>query len=206
MHQLHQYHHQQNLEELHQLGEQIIDLEALANHRGSAFGAVGMSPQPTVEQFQNLIIEGFLNQDISRRIYIEDESSHIGKVSLPDTLWRKMKASPILYISVPLEFRIERLVEEYGKNDKEELKVCMKKIERKLGGQNMRAALKFLQEDDLASVARIMLYYYDKSYRILLDRNKDNIIGVIEITDPEPIGIARNILDKMSEKVEFFQN
>ena len=86
------------------------------------------------------------------------------------------------------------------------MKVCMKKIERKLGDQNLQAALKFLQEDDLASVARIMLYYYDKSYKFLLDRNKDNIIGVVEITDPAPRGIARNILDKIGEKVELFQN
>src|SRR6188768_24883 len=74
-------------------GEQVIDLEGLANHKGSAFGALMMPPQPTTEQFQNDLFEEIQTLDLSKRIWIEDESISIGKIILPEDFWRMMMAS-----------------------------------------------------------------------------------------------------------------
>jgi tRNA 2-selenouridine synthase len=185
------------LYELKQMGEQTVDLEGLANHKGSAFGSIGMPEQPTSEQFQNLVIEEFLKLDEAKRIFIEDESANIGKVILPENLWLKMKKSPVVQLSVPLEFRVNRLVKDYGSNNRDELKSCILKIERKLGGQNVKIAIEHLESGDLASVARLLLYYYDKSYRFQLEGKKENIINTIESEDGQPQLIAENIIRQL---------
>jgi len=181
------------LKELRNSGEQVVDLEALANHKGSVFGGIGEKTQPTNEHFQNLVIQEFLTLDPSKRVFLEDESSHIGKVSLPDTLWKKMKTCPLIYIQVPLEDRIAHLVRIYGSMDKEELNSCISKIEKKLGGQNVKKAVEYLNKGDLSSTARILLHYYDKSYRFLLDRKRENIICKINIRDNSPLAMSSEI-------------
>ena len=187
------------LYELRNLGAQIIDLEGLANHKGSAFGSVGMPPQPTNEQFQNLVIEEFLLMDNKRQIFLEDESAHIGKVSIPESLWTKMKSSPLISLSIPLKARIDRLVKDYGKNDRSELEACIRKIERKLGGQNVHAAIEQLHNGDLASVAALMLRYYDKSYQLLINRKETNIIARIGPDETDPKSIANKIIQILEE-------
>ncbi|NNE28157.1 MAG: tRNA 2-selenouridine(34) synthase MnmH [Saprospiraceae bacterium] len=189
------------LQELKKLGEQTIDLEDLANHKGSAFGSVGMPEQPSNEHFQNLVIEEFLKLDPKTRIFVEDESANIGKVFLPEELWLKMKGSPVIQLSIDLEARVNRLVKDYGNNDKEELKSCILKIERKLGGQNVKAAIEHLGSGDLVSVARLLLYYYDKSYRFQLERKKSRIISRIESEEGHPKTLAVNIINKMGSEV-----
>lgn len=187
------------LKELELLGEQVVDLEGLANHRGSAFGSIGMPEQPTNENFQNKVIKEFLSLDPAKRIFLEDESAHIGRVSIPEPLWFKMKSSPVIHLKVSLESRVKRLVKDYSQDNIPELEVCIRKIERKLGGQNLKAALDLLHSGDMASVARLLLNYYDKSYRFLLDRKKENILETVSAIDDKPVSIAQNIVKKLDQ-------
>ena len=101
-------------------GEQVIDLEALAHHKGSAFGALLQQPQPTTEQFQNELFETILKLDLKRPVWIEDESIAIGKIFLPEILWRRKKESPVVRIEIDKSIRIDRLVNEYGPADRGE--------------------------------------------------------------------------------------
>ena len=87
-------------------GEQVIDLEQLAHHKGSAFGWLGEKEQPNSDQFENNLYHQLLNLDLNRRIWIENESRNIGSVYLPDAFWPKMKSSTLVNIEVPLEDRI----------------------------------------------------------------------------------------------------
>ena len=185
------------LQELYKAGEQVVDLEKLANHKGSAFGAIGEAEQPTYEHFQNLVIEAFLKLNQEKRVFLEDESSHIGKVGLPENLWRKMKSSPVVCISVKLQDRIGNLVADYGHYDKSELESGILKIGKKLGGQHEKSAIANLQNGDLGAVAGILLHYYDKTYRFLLEKKRINIILTIEIGVPDPKRIAAVILHKL---------
>ena len=81
------------LNALNDYGEQVIDLENLANHKGSAFGWIGEEAQPTTEQFENNLFEQLNNMERERRIWLENESRNIGSVYLPDAFWSKMKKS-----------------------------------------------------------------------------------------------------------------
>ncbi len=159
------------LRELQRLGEQIIDLEALAHHKGSAFGAIGELPQPTVEQFENDLFERMLQVDSSRRVWLENESRSIGRVFIPDGFWKHFKASPLFNIEVPLECRIKNLVDDYTGFSSGELEAAFQKIERKLGGQHLKSAVEALQAGDYAAAAAVALQYYDKTYRFGLENN-----------------------------------
>ncbi len=156
-------------------GEQIIDLEKIARHKGSVFGGLMMPQQPTTEQFQNNLFEAILKLDPGKRIWIEDESIAIGKIFLPHDLWIRMTTSSLFEIMVQKETRIERLVAEYGMADSNDFLEAMTKIARKLGGQHFNAAKEKLLARDMSSVIDILLTYYDKAYRNGLEKKKARI-------------------------------
>lgn len=156
-------------------GEQVVDLEHLANHKGSVFGGLMMPPQPTTEQFQNELFEELLTLDLSRPIWIEDESVAVGKIFLPEHFYRQMQSAPVVEVRVDKSIRIDRLVKEYGQAEKTEFLRAMESITKKLGGQNFKAAKEKLFEDDMASAIDILLNYYDKAYGTGL-KNKERRI------------------------------
>lgn len=154
------------LHSLRQMGEQVIDLEGLANHRGSAFGALGMEEQPTVEQFENNLFEEFRHFDASRRVWVENESRSVGRCFVPDGLWQQMLEAVFLEIEVPIEVRIERLLKEYGHFKNEELVACLEKITKRMGGQNVKAARKAFAAGNPEIATGIALDYYDRAYSL----------------------------------------
>ena len=163
------------LRSLAKKGEQVIDLEHLANHKGSVFGGLMMPAQPTTEQFQNNLFEEILNLDLNRRIWIEDESIAVGKIFLPEDLWRTMNVSPIVEMHVDKNIRINRLVNEYGPADKGQFLTAIEKIMKKLGGQHFNNAKQNLLQGAIASTIEILLNYYDKAYATGLSKKQDRI-------------------------------
>lgn len=176
-------------------GEQILDLEGMANHKGSAFGGIGMKPQPTSQQFQNDLHAAVQKLDTQKRIWIERESMTIGKTNLPQTLWENMNSSSLISIDVPQEFRIKRLVKDYGKASKKELESSIRKLQQNLGGQNMKAALGFLEEGKLSEVAALLLKYYDKGYKF--NRKK--------YAEREPINVSLQTNDAVENAKELIR-
>lgn len=156
-------------------GEQVIDLEALAKHKGSAFGGLLMPDQPSTEQFQNELCEEILSFDLTRRIWVEDESIAIGKIFLPNEFWKQMAKSPLIQMDVSKEVRVQRLVDEYGSADREEFLTIMGKIVSKLGGQHYNQAKEKLTGGDMHSVIGILLTYYDKAYLKSIEKRKDRV-------------------------------
>lgn len=157
-------------------GEQVIDLELLAHHKGSAFGALMMPPQPTTEQFHNNLFDVMATLDPSRRIWIEDESITIGRVVLPPALWTTMSRSPVVELQVEKDVRVQRLANEYGPADKQEFLQAMAKITKRLGGQHFNAAAERWLAGDVHATVEILLTYYDKAYTEGLTRKKDRIV------------------------------
>jgi tRNA 2-selenouridine synthase len=158
------------LNALAEAGEQIIDLEGLAHHRGSVFGGLMQPPQPTTEQFQNDLFEKIVALDTTKRVWIEDESIAVGKIFLPGDFWKTMGASPVVELQVEKDIRIARLVQEYGSADKQLFLEAMTGITKRLGGQHFKAAKEMLFKNDMPAVMDILLTYYDKAYRNGLDK------------------------------------
>ena len=152
------------LRELIDLQEQVIDLEGLANHKGSVFGMLGQEQQPTQEQFENNLYECFFTFDLKKRIWIESESQSIGRSFIPNEVFKTFRDSPIFVIERTLKQRIKRLVNDYGRFRKKDLMNAFKKIEKRLGGQNLKAALEAIEVGDTKRACTIALSYYDKAY------------------------------------------
>ena len=180
--------------ELQQMGEQVIDLEKLANHKGSAFGTIGMPPQGTIEQFENdlaLELTGLAETQIT---WLEHESASIGKVNIPKPFYDQMLAAPIFKIEIPKEARIRKLAEEYCKVEKEILAEAINKIHKRLGGQATKDALAAIEAGDMEKMVEIALVYYDKAYNFELEHRKGIQIIPVPLTTTNAAENAEQLL------------
>ena len=94
-------------------GAQVLDLEALANHRGSVLGLVPGSPQPSQKQFDSRVWDALRHFDASREVWVESESKKVGELRVPEALIERMRASPCVRIDLALDERVKLLMEEY---------------------------------------------------------------------------------------------
>ncbi|MGN6247973.1 MAG: tRNA 2-selenouridine(34) synthase MnmH [Ginsengibacter sp.] len=180
----------QILKELSNFGEKVIDLEGLANHKGSAFGALGENPQPSSEMFENLLAlqlwqkynEANGDGDTKNEIWLEDESAHIGTVGVPKAFWLQMRKSRLYFLDIPFEKRLENIVKIYGGFAKEELVNCVLKIQKRLGGLNTKNAIQFINDNNVEAAFEILLKYYDKLYEQSLFKreNVNSLLHKIE--------------------------
>jgi len=159
--------------------EQFIDLEGIANHKGSAFGGIGENPQPTVEHFENYLYDALRKLDPDKTIWLENESRSIGRVFIPDGFWNQFKKAPLINIELPFERRVDHLVEQYGQCSIADLKTSFDKIKKRLGGLSFKEANEALDNGDLYSAAAIALRYYDKSYQYMLENNETSDIHLL---------------------------
>ncbi len=169
----------QLLHALRKSGEQVIDLESLANHRGSAFGGIMQPPQPTVEQFENELFLQWRDLDPGKRVWIEGESQAIGKIFIPAPIWKQMSDAPTIFVEVDRQRRAEFLVEQYGELPAEDLAAAITKIRKRLGGARLKLALAALDCNDVLQFASIALEYYDRAYsNSLRQRPPESLVRV----------------------------
>lgn len=181
------------IHELQKQNKTVIDLEGLANHKGSAFGAIAGMPQPGQEMFENLLAEALFiascsvtvtnelhknNEQQTTNIFLEDESQRIGNLQIPMPLWYTMRRSPVFFMDIPFEERLVYITEEYGKLKKETIKDAILRIQKRLGGLETKNAINFLEEGNLKACFRILLSYYDKWYQKGL-YNRENISALL---------------------------
>ena len=176
------------LHALEKEGNDIIDLEDLSNHKGSALGGIGQEAQPRQEMFENLLATKLAycqqqtpineqrttnnEQSLSANcqppsanfIYLEDESQRIGNLQIPMPLWNTMRKSTVLFMDIPFEERLDYLTKEYSIHPKEKLVNAVIRIQKRLGGLETKNAINFLLENDHKEAFRILLKYYDKWY------------------------------------------
>lgn len=187
------------LQSLKTMGEQVIDLESFAHHRGSVFGGIGQPIQPMTQQFQNDIFDEILRFDLSKIVWIEGESQTVGRVFLPDPLWQRMNEVPCIEILVPKANRISRLVNEYGSLPVELMENAIGSLSKRLGDKRMKEILSHYLDNNLYAVADQLLEYYDQTYQYSRDRYKKKTIK-IELPNGDADTHAAIIL-KMSKTI-----
>ena len=176
---------------LHALQEKnyaVIDLEGLAHHKGSAYGAIGQLPQPSQEMFENLLAEKLLEVNKKQKsIWIEDESQRIGTVLIPTPLFHLMRNSTCYFMTIPFEQRLNFIVEGYGSFDQKSLIEATMRIQKRLGGLETKTAIDFITAGALKEAFSILLKYYDKWY----EKNaKNEVLPTIEL-----IPVSSEIVD-----------
>jgi tRNA 2-selenouridine synthase len=165
------------LQEIGRMGKHILDLEALACHKGSSFGNLGQPPQPRQEQFENEVYLALLKHPENEILWLEDESKAIGKLRIPDALHDAMRESRVCFVERSREERLVHIATSYGKESLDELKAGMQRIGKRLGGQALKEALEHLERGEISEAASLSLYYYDKAYGFgLSQRPEEQVI------------------------------
>jgi tRNA 2-selenouridine synthase len=183
---------------LHQLKEnnfQVIDLEGIANHKGSAYGGLGMKPQPTQEQFENNLAMELFCVDSKKTIWLEAESIMIGKNQIPTVFFEQMKQARFINLTVDKEQRIKNIIEEYSGFEIDLLIESTKKIEKKLGGLALKNSIEALCNKDFHQWINYLLVYYDKAYLKGLENRKEEDVTnytLINYNINEFIDFAKN--------------
>lgn len=142
----------------------VIDLEGIAHHKGSAFGAIGQPNQPSQEMFENRLANELQQNACNKVIWIEDESQRIGTVMLPTPFFKMLRNSVCYFIKIPFEARLDFIIKGYGKLDPQELINATLRIQKRLGGLETKNVVNFIIEKDIKSAFDILLKYYDKLY------------------------------------------
>ena len=171
------------LHNLQRRGQQVLDLEGLACHRGSAFGAMNAVEQPSTEQFENDLHAALQGLQADRPIWVEDESRKIGRISIPEALFKQMRSAPLVRVHVSREIRVARLCSDYGSVAPENLVDAVNNISKRLGGEKTHIALRAIASGDYATATHAILDYYDKTY--LFGISKRNPTRIIDL-DPTP--------------------
>lgn len=174
------------LAELSRMGEKVIDLEGLACHKGSAFGALGQPDQPGSEHFENLLFEALGKTAPGQRFFVEDESHNIGSVNIPHSFFETMCKSKVIALMPDIKTRLPRLRREYGAYGADQLVRSVEKISRKLGGLNTSNAIEAIRSDKLDRAIEIVLKYYDRTYSYSLSQRPEGQVFYIESPSDDP--------------------
>ena len=176
------------------LGVQTLDLEALADHRGSLFGALPGRTQPSQKMFESRLASALSCLDTSRPILVEAESSKIGERVIPPVLWRSMRASPVIRLTVPAAARARYLVEAYGDiiADPSAIASVLAKLPPHLGGANLRLWKDLLAQGSYEALAEaLMKTHYDPAYARARHRFVRPVLDEIELDDLSVVHRAR---------------
>jgi tRNA 2-selenouridine synthase len=188
------------LKALAEEGEQTLDLEAMAHHKGSAFGNLGEKKQHSTEHFENKICWALMPYDTRRSIWVEDESRNIGRNILPAGIFNQIRSSPVIYLDTPMADRVDRLVRDYAGFSADELGESIRKISQRLGGDITKKALDAVKRGDYRSTAEMVLHYYDKTYLFGLNkRDPQSVFRLPVIDSKNALSIARQILNLTRE-------
>lgn len=183
------------LKEIGKAGEQMLDLEGLANHKGSAFGALGQNIQPTTQQFENDLANQLVQFNVKNKIWLEDESRMIGKLKIPDDFFTQIRRSFVIKIEVSKNDRINRLINDYALFSREELTISIKNISRRLGGLKTQQTIDAIGKEDFYTATDIILEYYDKAYSYGLSKRAGQSVLPIKLDGNNPIINAEKVLE-----------
>lgn len=149
-------------------GYPVLDLEGLANHRGSAFGHLGLPPQPSQRMFEALLWDVLRNILPGDYAIAEGESRHIGRLALPLRVYQSLQTEVSLWLEASLEARVQNILVDYPARDhlRDEFVRPILALKERLGRQVIEELIALLQEGAWEElVRRLMIHYYDPLYR-----------------------------------------
>ncbi len=180
---------------LAQKGEQVIDLEALANHKGSAFGALGKDDQPFNEMFENRLALEWHQLEKDRHVWLENESRSIGACTLPASIYDLIRTSALVDINVGDESRKKRIARDYGCFPAKVLAEITSKIAKRMGPQHAKEAIGCLDSGDFDGWLERVLSYYDKLYNYGNTLREEDKIHTVDLEGKEENEMALILIE-----------
>jgi tRNA 2-selenouridine synthase len=190
------------LRQMRDRGAQVLDLEALANHRGSLFGDEWQnqpSPQPSQKYFESLLLEQLQTFNPHKPVWVESESLKIGKLYLPQSLWQKMRQAICVEICLPVTARVQFLLQEYQHlvNNLDLLKTKIARLKSYYGWKKLNYWYQLIDNGNLEEFVRdILECHYDPTYKKSLLRDFKKVERFLSIPDLSPHSI-NNLLDNL---------
>ena len=170
-------------------GYPILDLEGLANHRGSAFGALGLTEQPGQKAFETALWEALRCIPPGGWALSEGESRNIGKLQLPEQVYKALQVETSLWLEAPLDLRVQMILEDYPAQDdaKEAFVRPLEALKRRLGKERVAGFLQLLEDGEWEELVRqLMVDYYDPLYKY---RKPDQCLDIEFSSEDE--GVSR---------------
>jgi tRNA 2-selenouridine synthase len=158
-------------EVLHRLAErevQVLDLEGLAEHRGSLLGRLPGRDQPSQKMFESRLLAAIERLDPRRPVVVEAESSKVGERMIPPLLWQAMTAAPRITLAAPVAARARHLVQAYRDlaDDPEDLKANLARLPSRPGRRRVDEWLKLVEQGAAEALAADLIeQHYDPAYR-----------------------------------------
>jgi tRNA 2-selenouridine synthase len=175
------------------LGEPILDLEGLARHRGSVFGAIGQPPQPSHEAFQRDVAEACSRSGGAPIVWVEDEGPFLGAVGLPGPLCAAMRAAPGVELVGDRELRLDRVLRDYGSAPIDQLLAAVHRARRRLGRATAARVVDALSRNDVRDAFDGLLDYYDAAYAHRREKDDRKVLASVCVDDRPPDEIAREL-------------
>ena len=166
-------------------GAQVLDLEAMAQHRGSLLGDLPDHPQPTQKSFDCQLVAALAAYDPARLVYVESESKKIGTVQLPDTLLAAMRAAECVRLALAQPLRVELLKSEYAHflADHGALAARLEHLIPLHGKKTIERWTGAAQAGDWDTlVGELLTLHYDPAYTRSIGRNFPRVAGAIDVT------------------------
>lgn len=177
------------LRQLAKRGVQVLDLEGLANHRGSLLGQEWegkLSPQPSQKGFESLLMQALQNFDVSKMVWVEAESNKIGQIYLPPSLWQKMKQASCVEVELPIAARIEWLLQEYPHlvTHPDILKRKLEHLKSRYGREKIEDWYCLIDAGKWeALVGDLLLHHYDPAYNKSIGQCYNRVERKLQIVD-----------------------
>jgi tRNA 2-selenouridine synthase len=145
-------------------GDQVIDLEQIAEHRGSVFGNLEGQSQPSPSTFRHRLFGQWHSRNLSHPLWVEEEGPFIGSVAIPPSWYAVMQQAPFVEIERSFAERLEVIVATYGHYPIEALRAAARKLEERMGRSANHRTLHLLQKGDVRAAFTLLLEYYDSAY------------------------------------------
>lgn len=165
-------------------GAQIFDLESIARHRGSLFGAIAGEPQPSQKWFESSLHDRLARMDPTRPVLVEAESSKIGNRTLPPALWQAMREAPRIELAAPIEARADYLVRSYPEviADRALLETVLSKLEVYPGRKQLENWRLLADAGNFHDLVReVVERHYDPSYARSSKRDSRPKLGTVTL-------------------------
>jgi tRNA 2-selenouridine synthase len=178
------------LQALAGIGEQVLDLEGLAKHRGSLLGDLPGDPQPSQKAFDSGVLAALERLDPARPVFVESESRKIGTVQVGDALLAAMRVAPCVRVATPQAMRVALLMEEYAHflADPGALNTRLAHLVPLHGRKTVeRWAASALAGDFDPLVEELLVAHYDPTYTRSIERNFPESVRALTVT---PAGIS----------------
>lgn len=185
------------LRHMEQRGAQVLDLEEIANHRGSLLGeewAGKPTPQPSQKYFESLLLQQLQRFEPSKIVWLESESNKIGRVYLPQSLWQKMKQASCVEIQLPLAARVQFLLQEYPHlvTHTNVLKAKLESLKSRYGRDKLNQWYQLIDTGQWETfVQDVLQSHYDPSYTQSMQRDFIKVERVLSLPDLSDASIGQ---------------